>query len=123
MPICTTCGCYSSGICKICPKPEKEKKVYRLKKVPVKKRSLKREVEQGIYLKLRAKFLKDNPTCAVYAHLKSEDVHHKKKRGINFLKVETWLAVSREAHDKIERNPVWAYQQGYSEKVNSKQTV
>lgn len=42
MTICPVCGCYSSGICKICPKPEKEKKVYRLKKVSVKKISLKR---------------------------------------------------------------------------------
>jgi len=87
------------------PKPEaKEKKA----KKPIAKRSKKREAENKVYLMLREKFLKDNPNCAVYPHLQSNEVHHQhsgKDRDKYFLVVETWLAVSRVGHNWIHEHP------------------
>lgn len=117
MPICIGCGCHYSGdSCGVCEQPQKKNKVYQLPQ-----KSEKRKQEEKEYLRLKEQFLKDNPNCAVYPLEKAVDVHHKEKRGKNYLKVETWLAVSRRAHREIEDNPKWAYQMGYSKKVNSKQ--
>lgn len=45
---------------------------------------------------------------------RSCDIHHKAKRtGSNYLNESTWLAVSREMHEKIHQNPSWARAQGY----------
>lgn len=45
--------------------------------------------------------------------MRSEDVHHVHKRGPNYLKVETWKAVSRSAHDWIHNNPGQARRLGW----------
>lgn len=110
---CTKCTSYVSGdYCQICgtilvlKEPTK-------KKIP--KRSEKGKEEDKVYYPRRKKFLKDNPRCAVYSELKSEDVHHKRGRGIYYLDVSTWLAVSRRAHTEINENPEWAIEMGYSE--------
>jgi len=86
------------------PKPTPKAKPPRK---PIAKRSKKREAENKVYLMLREKFLKDNPNCAVYPHLQSNEVHHQysgKDRDKYFLVVETWLAVSREGHNWIHTN-------------------
>lgn len=44
---------------------------------------------------------------------RSRDVHHMARRGANYLNEETWLAVSRRNHDRIEREPSWARKHGY----------
>ena len=43
----------------------------------------------------------------------STDCHHSKKRGKHYLDVSSWMAVSREAHQRIHDNPKWAREQGY----------
>jgi hypothetical protein len=43
---------------------------------------------------------------------RSEDCHHKLKRGKNYLNVESWLAVGRQIHQRIHDNPAWARENG-----------
>lgn len=101
-----------------------QKKVY----TPIKKKSDKRKKQEAIYLKKRADFLnkKENKKCPVFPNLPTTDVHHKKGRvgfadawarhnGINlYLDERFWLAVSRKGHQKIENNPIWAKEKGFS---------
>jgi hypothetical protein len=45
---------------------------------------------------------------------RSCDIHHTAKRtGPNYLDTSTWLAVSREAHERIHANPSWAREMGF----------
>ena len=68
------------------------------------------------YSKLRKAFLSDpkNKYCPV-TKLEATEIHHKKGRGAYLNDVSTWLAVSRQGHIKIEENPIWAKENGYSE--------
>lgn len=76
--------------------------------------SPKRKKESVEYSKLRKEFLESNPQCQVRGcSRRSRDVHHKEKRGANYLKVDTWMAVCRQCHDKIELNKSWAREQQY----------
>lgn len=44
----------------------------------------------------------------------STEVHHKnKRRGAMLLDQAFWMAVSREAHERIESNKAWAREKGY----------
>jgi hypothetical protein len=83
------------------------------KRVPVKKVSDKRAKLDKIYSAMRKVYLKQNPLCVCGA--RSEQVHHKLGRlGGNYLNTSTWLAVCYPCHSKIEREPVWAKEKGYS---------
>lgn len=44
---------------------------------------------------------------------RSTEIHHRAKRGKNYLNEATWMAVSREMHEKVEQNKSWARQRGY----------
>lgn len=93
-----------------CPKPEKKakKKTYRISPI-----SKKRAEQNKKYLALREEFLKGK-ICPITKE-KATQIHHKKGRiGKLFLDTEFWLAVSFKGHRKIEENPEWAKQQGYS---------
>lgn len=75
--------------------------------------SKKRQSENKIYLELRKEFLKDK-ICPITKEIATE-VHHQKGRiGKLFLDTRYWLAVSHEGHVKIESNPNWAIDNGYS---------
>ena len=95
------------------------------------RRSIKRVSDKAItnnraYSIARKKFLQDNPRCAVYPEKLAGEVHHKKgRRGFAdewarsagvplILDQRYWLAVSREAHDKITKDSKWALAMGYS---------
>ncbi len=63
--------------------------------------------EQREYSTLRKKFLVANPSCQVcklegWKPRKATDIHHMERRGSNLNNTDTWLAVSRYAHDLIE---------------------
>lgn len=80
--------------------------------------SKKRQVENDTYSKLRETFLFINPNCEaklVGCAGKATDVHHKKGRGDNMLKIGTWLAVCRSCHQWLEENPLEAKELGFSE--------
>jgi hypothetical protein len=41
------------------------------------------------------------------------EIHHGSKRGKNYLKTETWWAVCRKNHERIENNKSWARSVGF----------
>lgn len=67
------------------------------------------------YSRLRLQFLTQNPVCAVCEDAKATQVHHKKKRGKNYLNVETWLAICFFCHRYAHDNPDWAKEHGITE--------
>lgn len=75
--------------------------------------SKKRAKEVKEYMVLRQDFLEEFPFCEVCTKKPSSDVHHKDKRGKNFLEKDTWLSVCRECHQIIHANPSWARENDY----------
>ena len=75
--------------------------------------SKKRIKENKQYLGLRGMFLGGHPDCEACQIVWSKwlpvhpatDVHHMEGRGVNFLRVETWLPVCRKCHRWIHDNP------------------
>lgn len=85
------------------------------KQKPIKKASVKRSKENREYSRVRKTFLEQNPMCAVYPELFATQVHHKKGRiGKLLTDVRFFLAVSDDGHKKIESEPEWAKEQGFS---------
>lgn len=102
---------YKPNSLKSDPKPEKKEKK---KKKRIRSLSVKREAENKIYLQKRKVFLEANTVCPVTGG-RTTQIHHKKGRtGKLFLDIRFWLAVSAEGHKKIELNPEWAKEMGYS---------
>ena len=80
------------------------------------------------YLRARKAFLLNpkNRMCAVYPHQKATEVHHKMgRRGYAdenarandvplIIDIRYFLAVSRDGHEWIERNPIQAKERGWS---------
>jgi hypothetical protein len=73
--------------------------------------SSKRKKKDAEYLKLRQRYLSENPLCAVKvngcSHM-ATDVHHThagSNREAFYLVQSTWLAVCRNCHDYIHGNP------------------
>lgn len=65
------------------------------------------------YKELQTIYLQNNPICECCATAKSVEIHHKAGRDGNNL-FQHFLAVCRTCHDKIEMNPIWAKENGYS---------
>lgn len=96
------------------PKPERVDKKDKPKKAKINQVSDKRKAANKIYSEERKKFLAGK-MCAVFPKEKATDVHHMKGRvGKLFLDKRYWLPVSRAGHRKIEENPNWAKEMGYS---------
>ena len=75
-----------------------------------------------VYNRVKAEYLKANPTCEFvttdgYANYrcksKSKDIHHKMGRGRYTADVKYFMAVCREHHDWIENNKKAARLRGY----------
>jgi hypothetical protein len=104
------------------PKPEKKQKkpIMPLKRTALKKyavkinrRSEKRALDEKAYNTLVKVWLvgKICPECGKPA----TEVHHKKGRiGKLLTDVRWWLGVTSDCHKKIELNPDWAKEKGYS---------
>lgn len=76
------------------------------KRIP--KKSAKRKVADVEYKKLHIQFLKENTMCAVYPSKMATEVHHMRCGGDRdkyYLDTNTWLPVSREAHNWIHLFP------------------
>lgn len=115
---------YCSWDCaKLESKPKKRK---RIKPVSIKQEDLNRR-----YSKKRSQFMQgliqnNKIDCPIFNHLVITDVHHMKGRkgyadewAIKndiplILDVRFWIGVSRQGHNKIENNPEWARENGYS---------
>ena len=90
------------------PEPKQKKKPKRIKPL-----SEKRAEQNKEYLTLIKVFLQGK-ICPITGQ-KATQVHHKKGRtGKLLTDVKYFLAVSAEGHKKIEENPVWAKEMGYS---------
>lgn len=78
--------------------------------------SAKRKKEAALYSKKRKAFLEAHPHCEATwiiwpnrpTRPAATEVHHRCKRGVNYLNEKTWMAVSREAHLWIHGNPAQA---------------
>jgi len=82
---------------------------------PIKRISDKRAAQNKEYLILRKAYLRANPFCAVYPKQQATQIHHKKGRiGKLLTDIKYFLPVSDEGHQKIEMNPNWAKEMGYS---------
>ena len=113
---------YSRKMCQSCYWSDNKKKNEGKQKTikefkPIPKISQKRKIENSKYIVLRIEFLgkKENSICPVTGE-KTTEIHHKKGRvGSLFLNTKFWLGVSRKGHLKIENNPEWAKENGFSE--------
>ena len=110
-----------------------------MRKTRLKSVSPNRIKKNKIYSALRKKFLEEHPFCQLWICQnypsvelgsiaavekvawadferrapRSVDIHHRKGRGKHFLDVSTWMAVSREGHDFIHKNPKESYEKGW----------
>ena len=100
---------FSKGICIKCYKPKPIKKTQTV----IKKISSNQSKRNQKYLKLREKYLKQEPVCEVCRLQKSSEIHHRKGRDGDNLFNE-FLAVCRDCHNKIENNPEWAKENNYT---------
>lgn len=86
---------------------------------PIKKVSDRRKQEDVEYSKKRKLFLEAHPSCQAklpgICTINSTDVHHMKGRNINYLNVETWIALCRECHVWVENNSTDAKELGLSQ--------
>lgn len=78
----------------------------------MKKVSDKRKILDADYREKRIAFLTLNPYCAVCGGM-ATDVHHKARRGVNYLNVLHFLPTCRTCHQRVHDNPQWARENGY----------
>lgn len=114
---CTVEGCnyprFAKGYCKVHQSLRTDKKK---PKKTIKPISDKRIQEMNIYRKRRDRYMEKHEICEVKGcNNKSNDLHHKKSRLGSLLYDEKYFfACCRSCHQKIELNPVWAKENGYS---------
>lgn len=76
--------------------------------------SPKRAKQVRLYARLRAAHLKVHHRCQVCRAMASRDIHHIAGRnGDRLNRIEDWLAVCRECHDYIHKNPTVARYRGW----------
>lgn len=82
---------------------------------PIAKKSEGLKEEMKKYTKLAKLFLAMHTKCAVCKTVRSQCIHHMAGRvGENLRDRKTFLAVCFDCHRKIEENPDWAKENGYS---------
>lgn len=96
--------------CKICDPPVEKKAPKPLRKV-----SKKLKPELKIYSIEGAKFMEENKVCQYEGcQQPSEQLHHKKSRGVNLNNKETWMVICAEHHYFIHHiSPKTAKEKGY----------
>lgn len=105
-------------MCKPCYTKENPSKP--LERTPIKKSttrlpsvSQQQKERNRIYKDLRDEYLKTHGICECCNQAIAEDIHHKAGRiGDNLFK--HFLAVCRPCHQRIEENPEWAKDNGFS---------
>lgn len=60
--------------------------------------------------------MEQHPPCQLCG-AQATDIHHKAKRGKNLNNVDTWMAVCRKCHNRIEDNKSWARANGLLENI------
>ncbi len=95
------------------PKPIKTEK----KQKPIAKVSAKKKQGLSEYKKVRLDYLQNHPVCQVEGCRRfASDIHHVRGRvGDLLCDVAHFLAVCRTCHQRIELQPNWSKEMGYSE--------
>ena len=98
------------------PKPKKTRK--RLNPV-----SESQKGKNARYAVLRREFLEKNPVCQCVVPEMGKllenclepatEIHHRARRGKNFLDTKYFMAVCHTCHQHIEQNPLWAKEHSY----------
>lgn len=99
----------------LCPTCQSENKKGMGKQKPISKVSKKRVGRNKVYLSLREIYLRQHTVCEING-TQGTEVHHTysgKNREKYMLDTTTWMAVSREGHNRIHDNPKWSYSMGY----------
>lgn len=120
MKVCTygepcLCTDFNKRFCKwfAVPKKGKQKRIKKSKLNPI---SEKRKAEGKEYSTLRKVFLSNRPICEFNlpgCTKIATDVHHKARRGKNYLNVKTWMSGCRTCHQYAETNPRESRQKGW----------
>ena len=79
----------------------------------ISKVSTKQAKINSIYSILRKQYLKDKSECGVCGDM-ATTIHHVRGRGKYMLDTSEWLQCCMPCHEKIEREPLWAKEKGYS---------
>lgn len=116
----------------LCRRIAKPKKVYQLKRTPIKKKpyrikpvSEKRKGQLVLYKEKRAAFLSENKTCTAQldgCKLKATDIHHAAGRENDLLNdMSFWVALCRNCHRKITDDTQLGIEIGVSVSRHKKQ--
>lgn len=113
---CKNCGkedyIFGYGMCKPCytkTRVHKPSKIVKIKPI-----SKKQSSRNNDYLKLRKQYFNEHLICECCQVRPPTEIHHKRGRiGSNLF--EHFLAVCSDCHRKIEENPEWAKENGFSE--------
>lgn len=114
-----------------CRRPKKEKKVYVLKRTPIKKKSKKikpvsdkRKAQNKLYSIAREYFLQRFPKCQIQSPEctgEATEVHHTNGReNERLLDERFWKSSCRNCNGYVERFSQWAYDNGH--KLHKHQT-
>jgi uncharacterized protein YlaI len=76
--------------------------------------SKKHRINLAVYSDARKTYLLSNPYCEVCG-CEATDIHHKARRGKNLNNTDTWMAICRLCHQRVESNGKWAREMGYLE--------
>lgn len=86
-------------------------------------RSKKRARQERVYSSDRHPFLREHPICPVTGEA-TTDLHHSARRHGEWLNIKRyWIALSRRAHDWVEKNSTWAQQAGLMYSVHPSVTA
>jgi hypothetical protein len=76
--------------------------------------SKKRAKQNRLYTKIRKDYLDKKPMCEVCHSRLADQIHHKKGRfGDRLTDAGYFLGVCFSCHDKIHKNPAWAYSEAH----------
>lgn len=121
---CGLCGepsyLFSKGLCKECWSKMYGKGINRAARKKIAWQSEHHRKKMLHYKELRKDYLAAHPLCEVCNIHVATEIHHKRGRSGDNL-FEYFLAVDKACHRKIEENPKWAYEQGFSiSRLNNK---
>lgn len=76
--------------------------------------SKKRKNQNAEYIRVRKTYLLLHPLCELCSKSIATDIHHKAGRWKERLTdAENFMALCRDCHEHIHKNPAWAYGNGY----------
>lgn len=72
-----------------------------------------RKAKNADYEKVKAEYFEEKNYQCEICNGQGTDLHHKKGRGKNLCKKESFMAVCRKCHTLIHDNPAWARENNY----------